>query len=59
MKAYIDEAMVLHILPKNRAEIVLSQFWEKEYAVHGAKLLKVETTTDLHQKMEKEKKEKM
>ena len=48
MKVYIDDAMVLHICPKDGVEVMALKYWYKEFQTHGMKMLEVEGDTDLH-----------
>lgn len=40
--AYVDDNMVLHLVPRNHLEAVGLQYLVKEIATHGMSLIKVE-----------------
>lgn len=51
--AYLDESMVVHLCPRDAADVILFKYLKKELQTHGVALIDIETTTDKYRQLEK------
>jgi len=51
--AYLDESMVVHLCPRDAADVILFKYLTKELQTHGVALIDIETTTAKYKELER------